>query len=153
MRRRYDFNFMSALWTGSNLRQVGYLPFHKRVVHSLYEERFPCIGYVWVPFFKPSRASSGGAGEILLLWGDGSALSLPSGSVSLFCLSYSLCFGDGTSLCTGGVGAANIHSDKIRTKRAFRFGPHRAAAFNASPNPLLIRDVPGNDSGAFTSVL
>ena len=87
MRRRYDFNFMSAFWTGSILRQVGYLPFHKRVVCSFYEERFPCIGYVWVPFFKPSRASSGGADEILLLWGDGSALSLPCGSGSLFGLS------------------------------------------------------------------
>ena len=68
MRRRYDFNFMSAFWTGSILRQVGYLPFYKRVVCSFYEERFPCIGYAWVPFFKPSRAGSSWVDEILLLW-------------------------------------------------------------------------------------
>ena len=153
MRRRYDFSFISAFWTGSILRQVAYLPFHKRVVCFSYEARFPCIGYGWAPFFKSSRASSGGAGEILLLWGDGSALSLPGGSGSLFCLSYSLCFGGDTSFCTGGVGAAYIHSDKIRTKRAFCFGPHGETSSDASPNSLLIRDVPGNDSGAFTSVL
>ena len=132
---------------------MGYLPFHKRVVCSFYEERFPCLGYVWVPFFKPSRAGASWVDEILLLWGDGSALSLPYGSGSLFCLSYSLCFGDGTSLCTGGVGAAHIQSDKHRTESLFCFGPYGATSFDASPNPLLIRDVPGNDSGAFTSVL
>ena len=153
MRRRYDFNFMSAFWTGSILRQVGYLPFHKRVVCSFYEERFPCIGYVWVTFFKPSRAGSSWVDEILLLWGDGSALSLPYGSGSLFCLSYSLCFGDDTSFCTGGVVVTHLLSDKHRTESLFCFGPHRPTPSDASPNPLLIRDVPGNDSGAFTSVL
>ena len=153
MRRRYDFNFMSAFWTGSILRQVGYLPFHKRVVRSLYEERFPCIGYVWVPFFKPSRAGASWVDEILLLWGDGSALSLPSGSGSLFCMSYSLCFGGDTSFCTGGVVVTYLFSDKLRAESPFCFGPHRPTPSDASPNPLLIRDVPGNDSGVFTSVL
>ena len=47
---------------------MGYLPFHKRVVCSVYEERFPRNGYGWVSFFKPSRAGSSWAGEILLLW-------------------------------------------------------------------------------------
>ena len=122
-------------------------------VRFIYEVRLPYHGLGWSAFFESSRAGSGGAGEILLLWRDGSALSLPYGSGSLFCLSYSLCFGGDTSFCTGGVGAAYIHSDKIRTKRAFRFGPYGPTPSDASPNPLLIRDVPGNDSGAFTSVL
>ena len=91
--------------------------------------------------------------EILLLWGDGSALSLPSGSSSLFCLSYSFCFGDGTSFCTGRVVVAHLFSDKHRAESLFCFGPYGATASDASPNSLLIHDVPGNDSGAFTSVL
>jgi hypothetical protein len=80
---------------------VGYLLFRKRAVFSSYEDLAPCISYVWFSFFKPSRAGSSWVDEILLLWGDGSALSLPYGSGSLFCLSYSLCFGDDTSFCTG----------------------------------------------------
>ena len=80
-------------------------------------------------------------------------MSLPCGTGSLFGLFYSFCFGGDTSFRTGGVGVAYIYSDKIRTKRAFRFGPYGATASHTSPNPLLIRDVPGNDSGVFTSVL
>jgi len=80
-------------------------------------------------------------------------LSLPYGSVPLFGLSKSFYLGGNTAICTGGVIVAHLLSDKIRTKRAFRFGPYGATASHTSPNPLLIRDVPGNDSGAFTSVL
>jgi len=68
MRRMYGFDFILEFWTGSILRQVGYLPFHKRIVCSVYEERFPCIGYGWVPFFKSSRAVSSWDCEILLSW-------------------------------------------------------------------------------------
>ena len=93
------------------------------------------------------------AGEILLLWRVGSALSLPSGSCSLLCLSYSFCFGDGTSFCTGRVVVAHLFSDKLRAESPLCFGPYGATPSDASPNSLLIRDVPGNDSGAFTSVL
>ena len=80
-------------------------------------------------------------------------MSLPYGSGSLFGLFYSFCFGGDTSLCTGRVVVAHLLSDKHRTESLFCFGPDRATASNASPNSLLIRDVPGNDSGAFTSVL
>jgi len=132
---------------------VGYLPFHKRVVCSFYEERFPCIGYGWVPFFKPSRAGSSWDCEILLLWGDGSALSLSGGSGSLLCLSYSLCFGYDTPFCTGRVVVAYLFSDKHRTESPFCFGPDGATSSDASPNSLLIRGVPGDDSGTFTLVL
>ena len=112
-----------------------------------------CHGLGWSAFFQSSRASSSGAGEILLLWRDGSALSLPSGSNSLFCLPYSFYLGDDTTLCTGGVVAAHFFSDKRQTEGFFCFGPYGATPSDASPNSLLIRDVPGNDSGAFTSVL
>ena len=118
-----------------------------------YEVRFPYTGFGWSAFFQSPRASSGGAGEILLLWGDRSALSLSGGSGSLFCLSYSFCFGDDTSFCAGGIVAAHLLSDKHRTESLFCFGPYGATSSDASPNSLLIRDVPGNDSGAFTSVL
>ena len=122
-------------------------------VRFIYEVRPPYHGLGWSAFFESSRAGSGGAGEILLLWRDGSALSLPYGSGSLFCLSYSLCFGDDTSFCTGGVVVTYLFSDKLRAESPFCFGPYGATSSDASPNPLLIRDVPGNDSGAFTSVL
>jgi hypothetical protein len=68
MRRRYDFGFIYPLWTRSILRQVGYLLFRKRAVLFSYEDLAPCISYGWVSFFKPSRAVSSWAGEILLLW-------------------------------------------------------------------------------------
>ena len=80
-------------------------------------------------------------------------MSLPYGSVSLFGLSQSLYFGDDTSFCTGGVVLTYLLSDKLRAEGPFCFGPDGATASHTSPNPLLIRDVPGNDSGAFTSVL
>jgi hypothetical protein len=110
-------------------------------------------GLGWSAFFQSSCAGSSGAGEILLLWRDGSALSLPSGSNSLFCLSYSFCFGDDTPFCKGRVVVAHLFSDKLRAESPFCFGPYGATASDASPNSILIRGVPGNDSGAFTSVL
>ena len=135
------------------MRQVGHLLFCIGAVHFNYEIRFSCNGLGWSAFFLSSRASSSGAGEVLLLWGDGSALSLSGGSGSLLCLSYSLCFGYDTPFCTGSVVAAHLLSDKCRAGSLFCFGPHGATSSDASPNSLLIRDVPGNDSGAFTSVL
>ena len=132
---------------------MGDLLFCIGAVRFNYEVRLSYNGPSWIAFFQSSRASSGGAGEILLLWRDGSALSLPSGSCSLFCLPYSFCFGDGTSFCTGRVVVAQLLFDKHRTESLFCFGPYGATSSDASPNSLLIRDVPGNDSGAFTSVL
>jgi hypothetical protein len=132
---------------------VGHLLFCIRAVHFIYEVRLSYNGHGWSAFFQSSRACSSGAGEVLLLWGDRSALSLPSCSCSLFCLSYSFCFGDDTSFSNGGVVPAHVFSDKHRTESLFCFGPHGATSSDASPNSLLIRDVPGNDSGAFTSVL
>ena len=132
---------------------MGHLLFNIGVVRCFYEVRFPYIGLGWSAFFQSSRASSGGTSEILLLWGDGATLSLPGGSSSLFCMSYSFCFGYDTSFCAGGIVAAQLLSDKHRTESLFCFGPYGATASDASPNSLLICDVPGNDSGAFTSVL
>ena len=135
------------------MRQVAHLLFCIGAVRFIYEVRPTYHGLGWSAFFQSSRASSGGAGEILLLWRDGSALSLPGGSCSLFCLSDSFCFGDGTSFCTGRVAVAHLLSDKNRTESLFCFGPYGPTASDASPNSLLIHDVPGNDSGALTSVL
>ena len=132
---------------------MGHLLFRIGALRCIYEIRPACIRHVWSAFFQSSRAGSSGAGEILLLWGDGSALSLSRRSSSLFCMFYSFCFGYDTSFCNGGVVAAHLLSDKHRTESLFCFGPDRATASNASPNSILIRDVPGNDSGAFTSVL
>ena len=132
---------------------MAHLLFCIGAVRLNYEVRFSYTGLGWSAFFQSSRASSGGAGEILLLWRDGSALSLPSCTCPLFCLSYSLGFGDGTSLCTGRVVVAHLFSDKLRAESPFCFSPYGATASDASPNALLIHDVPGNDSGAFTSVL
>ena len=80
-------------------------------------------------------------------------MSLPHGAGSLFGLSQSLYFGGDTSFCAGGVVVTYLFSDKLRAEGPFCFGPYGATASNASPNSILIRDVPGNDSGAFTSVL
>jgi len=132
---------------------VGHLLFCIGAVRFFYEVRLSYIGLGWGAFFQSSRASSSGAGEILLLWRDRSALSLPGGSGSLFCMSYSFCFSDDTSFCDGGIVVAHLLSDKHRTESLFCFGPYGATASDASPNSLLIHDVPGNDSGAFTSVL
>jgi hypothetical protein len=82
------------------MRQVAHLLFCIGAVRFIYEVRLSYNGIGWSAFFQSPRASSGGAGEVLLLWGDGSALSLSGGSGSLFCLSYSFCFGDDTSFCT-----------------------------------------------------
>ena len=135
------------------MRQVAHLLFCIGAVRFDYEMRFSYTGLGWSAFFQSSRASSGGAGEILLLWRDGSALSFPSCTCPLFCLSYSFGFGDGTSLCTGRVVVAHLFSDKLRAESPFCFGPYGPTASDASPNSLLINDVPGNDSGAFTSAL
>ena len=132
---------------------MGHLLFRIGAVRITYESRLSCIGLGWSAFFQSSRACSGGAGEILLLWGDGSALSLSGGSGSLLCLSYSLCFGYDTPFCTGRVVVAHLFSDKLRDESPFCFGPYGATTSDASPNSLLIRDVPGNDSGTFTLVL
>ena len=132
---------------------MGHLLYCIGAVRFYYEVRFPYTGFGWSAFFQSPRASSSGAGNILLLWGDGSALSLSRGSISLFCLPYSFYLGDDTPLCTGGVVAAHFFSDKRQTEGFFCFGPYGATPSDASPNSLLIRDVPGNDSGAFTSVL
>jgi hypothetical protein len=132
---------------------VGHLLFCIGAVRCDYEVRFPYTGFGRSAFFQSSRACSSGAGEILLLWGDGSALSLSGGSGSLLCLSYSLCFGYDTPFCTGRVVVAYLFSDKHRTESPFCFGPYGATSSDASPNSLLIRGVPGNDSGVFTSVL
>ena len=135
------------------MRQVAHLLFCVGAVRFINEVRPSYHGLGWSAFFQSSRACSSGDGEILLLWRDGSALSLPSCSCSLFCLSYSFCFGDGTSFCTGRVVVAHLFSDKHRAESLFCFGSYGATPSDASPNSLLIRDVPGNDSGAFTSVL
>jgi len=132
---------------------VRHLHFSNRAVRFFHEGCHSYIRFVWCSFLQPSRADSGGPGEILLLWRDGSALSLPSYTCPLFCLSYSFGFGDGTSLCTGRVVVAHLFSDKLRAESPFCFSPYGATASDASPNSLLICDVPGNDSGAFTSVL
>ena len=132
---------------------MAHLLFCIGAVRFIYEVRPTYPSVRWSAFFQSSRAGSSGAGEILLLWRDGSALSLPSGSNSLFCLSYSFCFGDGTSFCTGRVVVARLFSDMLRAESPFCFGSYGPAASDASPNFLLIHDVPGNDSGAFTSVL
>jgi hypothetical protein len=113
VRRIYGFDFIRAFWTQSFLRQVRHLPFIKGAVHYFYEDCHSYIGFVWCSFLQSSRTGSGRAGEILLLWEYEPALSLPSGSCSLFCLSYSFYFGDGTSFCTGRVVVAHLFSDKL----------------------------------------
>ena len=132
---------------------MGHLLFRIGAVRFNHEVRLSYNSLGWCAFFQSPRATSGGAGEILLLWGDGPALSLSRGSISLFCLPYSFYLGDDTSFCTSSVAAAHLLSDKRRAESLFCFGPHGATSSDASPNSLLIRDVPGNDSGAFTSVL
>ena len=48
-----------------------------------YENGSSWIGFGGFPFFQSARPDSGGGHKILLLWGDGSALSLSDGSLSL----------------------------------------------------------------------
>ena len=99
--KRRNFCFIEGLWTKTFLKQGADLIFGKDRVEFSYE-----IGSYWVgsggfPFFQYSRASSSGAGEILLLRGNRSALSLSDGSLSLLGVSCPFGRGCGTSLGGG----------------------------------------------------
>jgi len=62
MRRRLVFDFISAFWTQSFVRQVGHLLFCIGAVRFIYEVRLSYNGIGWSAFFQSPRASSGGAG-------------------------------------------------------------------------------------------
>ena len=99
--RMKNFCFIRELWTKNFLKQGADLILGKDGVWFSYKNGSFWIGFGGFSFFQSSRASSSGAGEILLLWGDGSALSLSDGSRSLFGLSCPFGCDCGTSLGGG----------------------------------------------------
>jgi hypothetical protein len=70
-------------------------------VRFYYENGPSWIGFNWFPFLQSARPDSGGGHKILLLRGDGSALSLSDGSLSLLGVSCPFGRGCGTSLGGG----------------------------------------------------
>ena len=81
--RGKNFCFIGKLWTKTFLKQGTDLIFGKDGVHFIYEEKSSWIGFGGFPFFQSARPDSDGGYPILLLRGDGSALSLSDGSRSL----------------------------------------------------------------------
>jgi len=67
-------------------------------VRFRYEIGLSWIGFGGGSFFQFARAGASGCCQILLLWGDGSTLSLSDRSRSLFGLSQSVRFGLGSSV-------------------------------------------------------
>ena len=92
---------MRQSWTKNLLKQGDDLIFAKDGVYFSYENGPSWIGFGGFPFFQSDRPDSDGGYPILLLRGDGSALSLSDGSRSL--LGVSCLFGSsgGTSLGGG----------------------------------------------------
>ena len=94
------FCFIEELWTKIILKQGAGLILGKDGVWFFYENGPTWIGFGRFPFFQSSRPDSGGGREILLLRGNGSALSLSDGSLSL--LGVSCPFGRGCGTALGG---------------------------------------------------
>ena len=99
--RMRNFCFIRKLWRKNFLKQRADLIFGKDGVRFPYESGFNRIGFGGFPFFQSARPDSGGGYKILLLRGDGSALSLSDGSLSLLGVSCPFGRGCGTSLGGG----------------------------------------------------
>ena len=95
------FCFIRELWTKTFLKQGAYLIFGKDGVLLFYEKGSSRTGFGGFPFFQSARPDSGGGHKILLLRGDGSALSLSDGSRSLLGVSCPFRRDCGTSLGSG----------------------------------------------------
>ena len=98
--RRRNFCFIRELWTKNFLKQGADLILGKDGVWFSYENGSSWIGFDGFPFFQSARPDSGGGYKILLLRGDGSALSLSDSSRSL--LGVSCPFGRGCGTSFGG---------------------------------------------------
>ena len=99
--RMRNFCFIGKLWTKTFLKQGADLILGKDGLCFFYENGSTWIGFGRFPFFQSSRPDSGGGHKILLLRGDGSALSLSDGSLSLLGVSCPFGRGCGTSLGGG----------------------------------------------------
>ena len=99
--RMRNFCFIEELWTKIFLKQGADLILGKDGLCFFYENGSTWIGFGRFPFFQSSRPDSGGGHKILLLRGDGSALSLSDGSLSLLGVSCPFGRGCGTSLGGG----------------------------------------------------
>ena len=95
--RRRSFCFIRELWTKNFLKQGADLILGKDGVWFSYENGSSWIGFGGFPFFQSARPDSGGGYKILLLRGDGSALSLSDSSRSLLGVSCPFGSGCGTS--------------------------------------------------------
>ena len=94
------FCFIRELWTKNFLKQGADLILGKDGVWFSYENGSSWIGFGGFPFFQSARPDSGGGYKILLLRGDGSALSLSDSSRSL--LGVSCLFGRDCGTSFGG---------------------------------------------------
>ena len=99
--RMKKFCFIRELWTKIFLKQGADLIFRKDGVWFSYENGFSWIGFGGFPFFQSARPDSSGGHKILLLRGDGSALSLSDSSRSLLGVSFPFGRGCGTSFGGG----------------------------------------------------
>ena len=95
--RMKNFCFIRELWTKNFLKQGADLILGKDGVCFSYENGSSWIGFGGFPFFQSARPDSGGGYKILLLRGDGSALSLSDSSRSLLGVSCPFGSGCGTS--------------------------------------------------------
>jgi hypothetical protein len=96
-----NFCFIGKLWTKTFLKQGSDLIFGKDGVRFSYENGSSWIGFGEFPFFQSASPDSGRGSEILLLRGDGSALSLSDGSLSMLGVSCPFGRDCGTSLGGG----------------------------------------------------
>ena len=95
-----NFCFIGKLWTKTFLKQGADLILGKDGVWFSYENGSSWISFGGFSFFQSARPDSGGGHKILLLRGDGSALSLSDSSRSL--LGVSCPFGRGCGTSFGG---------------------------------------------------
>lgn len=99
--RMKNFCFIRELWTKNFLKQGADLILGKDGVWFSYENGYSWISFGGFPFFQSARPDSGGGYKILLLRGDGSALPLSDGSLSLLGVYCPCGRGCGTSLGGG----------------------------------------------------
>ena len=130
-----------------------HLHFSNRAVRFFHEGCHSYIRFVWCSFLQPSRADSGGPSKIVLLRNNRTTVPLSHGSVPLLLLSRPIGLSSSAGWACPSIAFSRFGLDPSCDRRRICGCTRGATASDASPNPLLIRDVPGNDSGAFTSVL
>ena len=132
---------------------MGHLLFCIGAVRFIYEVRLSSNGLGWSAIFQSPRADSGGPSKIVLLRNNRTTVPLSHGSVPLLLLSRPIGLSSSAGWACPSIAFSRFGLDPSCDRRRICGCTRGATASDASPNPLLIRDVPGNDSGAFTSVL